>query len=67
MRVLSRGRLEDRGTNRTLNTTTQVLNIIQKVPETVIHLKFDKEPKSSSGGPQGRRNEGSVGRVGTYI
>ena len=37
-----RGRLEDEGTK---TTTTQVLNIIQKVPETVIHLQLDEEFK----------------------
>ena len=37
-RLESRGRLEDEGTER---TTTQVLNITQKVPETIIYLKVD--------------------------
>ena len=55
--VESRGiRLEDEGTKR---TTTPVLNIIQKAPETVIHLKVEK----SSGGPA---HEGA-GRKGTHL
>ena len=48
----SRGKLEDGGTKR---TTTQVLNIIQKVPELVIHLKVDEEPKSVEGHNRGVR------------
>ena len=39
-RLESRGRLEDEGTKR---TTAQVLNIFEKVPEPVIHLKVDEE------------------------
>ena len=39
----SRGRLEDEGTKTT--TTHQVLNIIQKVPETFIYLQVDEEFK----------------------
>ena len=35
------GKLEDERTTK--RTTTQALNIIQKVPETVIHLKADEE------------------------
>ena len=46
-RLESRGRLENEGTKR---TTTQVLTIIQKVPETVIRLILDEE--YCSGGPQ---------------
>ena len=36
----SRGRIKDKGTKR---IATQVSNMIQKVPETVIHLKLDGE------------------------
>ena len=36
----SRERVEEEGTER---TTTQILNIIQKGLETVIHLKVDEE------------------------
>ena len=43
-------------------TTTQVLNIIQKVPETVIHLKKDEEyyNNDNSGGPQEGRRGGKA-------
>ena len=40
MRLKSRGRLEDEGTKR---TTAQALNIIQKIPAPVIHLKTEEE------------------------
>ena len=36
----SRGRRVEGGTKR---TTSQALTLIQKVPETVIHLKLDEE------------------------
>ena len=39
-RLESQERLGEEGTNRTI---TQVLNIIQKVPEPVIRLKVDEE------------------------
>lgn len=42
-RLESRGMLEDEGTK--MNTTYQVLNIIQNVSEIAIHLKVDEEPQ----------------------
>ena len=50
----SRGRVEDERT-RKRPCTTQILNIIQKVPETVIHLKAGEELWRAT-----RRNKGQV-------
>ena len=52
-------RLEDEGTKR---TTTQVLNIIQKEPESIIQLKKDEEQWKAT-----KRCKRQMGKGRTYF
>ena len=55
------GKLEDERTTK--RTTTQALNIIQKVPETAIHLKADEERWRVAQGSINKRHAGGQGTL----